>query len=179
MNSVCGADAFASQVEAGDPYVAAADNQQSVIVLRQGDPHGEDRGQYPAENVVGWLVSERWLNPRQGGETYLGFLVKHAGIVQWGIAKPLSEWETTPPQWLARRVLLRWLEASPKAAASLPHAVPHAWIGGTASGIRGNRNGLEAPRRSLARESILRPVEPACIRNIELAYGDLLVLPLC
>ena len=43
---------------------------------------GDDRGWYPAENVVGWLVPRSHLHLRTNDTTYIGFLVRHAGIVQ-------------------------------------------------------------------------------------------------
>ena len=46
---------------------------------------GDDQGWYPAENVQGWLVPDSYLHLRTNGTTYLGFLVRHAGIVQLGI----------------------------------------------------------------------------------------------
>jgi hypothetical protein len=46
---------------------------------------GDDRGWYPAENVEGWQVPDSYLHLRTNGTTYLGFLVRHAGIVQLGI----------------------------------------------------------------------------------------------
>lgn len=45
---------------------------------------GEERGWYPAENVEGWLVPDSYSVIRQGDTNYLGFLVRHAGIVQLG-----------------------------------------------------------------------------------------------
>lgn len=50
-------------------------------------PNGDDRGWYPAENVEGWLVPESYLTVEVNGTTYLGFLVRHAGIVQLGLPK--------------------------------------------------------------------------------------------
>jgi len=48
-------------------------------------PNGNDAGWYPAENVQGWLVPDSYLHLRLNATNYLGFLVKHAGIVQLGI----------------------------------------------------------------------------------------------
>jgi len=48
-------------------------------------PTGDDRGWYPAETVAGWLVPDSYLELDIDGTTYLGFLVRHAGIVQLGI----------------------------------------------------------------------------------------------
>jgi parallel beta-helix repeat protein len=45
---------------------------------------GDGRGWYPAENVENWLVPESYEVTSQDGDTYLGFLVRHAGIVQLG-----------------------------------------------------------------------------------------------
>ena len=42
-------------------------------------------GWYPAENVEGWLVPGSYLNLEVDGAGYLGFLVRHAGIVRLGI----------------------------------------------------------------------------------------------
>jgi len=44
--------------------------------------HGADFGWYPAEAVEGWLVPDSYLELQTDGPTYLGFLVRHAGIAQ-------------------------------------------------------------------------------------------------
>lgn len=54
-------------------------------------PRGEDRGWYPAENVEGWLVPDSYLKLDYRGVTYLGFLVRHAGIVQLGIPNEVAD----------------------------------------------------------------------------------------
>jgi hypothetical protein len=46
--------------------------------------NGEGRGWYPAENVDGWLVPNSRQTLEVGGTTYLGYLVRHAAIVQLG-----------------------------------------------------------------------------------------------
>ena len=46
---------------------------------------GPDRGWYPAQDVEGWLVADSRLTLDIDGTAYLGFLVRHAGIVQLGI----------------------------------------------------------------------------------------------
>ena len=48
---------------------------------------GDDKGWYPAENVEGWLVPDSDLTLEVDGTTYLGFLVRHAGIVQLGVSR--------------------------------------------------------------------------------------------
>jgi hypothetical protein len=47
--------------------------------------NGPDRGWYPAERVEGWMVPDSYLTVNANGTTYLGFLVRHAGIAQLGI----------------------------------------------------------------------------------------------
>ncbi len=42
-------------------------------------------GEAPAENVEGWLVPGSYLVTEADGTTYLGFLVRHAAILQMGI----------------------------------------------------------------------------------------------
>ena len=44
--------------------------------------HGDATGWYPAEEVDGWLVPDSGIYLEVGGETYYGFVVRHAGIVQ-------------------------------------------------------------------------------------------------
>ncbi len=51
-------------------------------------PQGPNRGWYPAEEVAGWLVPDSELQVVIEGRTYLGFLVRHAGMVQLGIPRP-------------------------------------------------------------------------------------------
>ena len=60
---------------------------------------GDDQGWYPAENVEGWLVPDSYLHLRTNGTTYLGFLVRHAGIVQLGIPREGENLrgDATPP----------------------------------------------------------------------------------
>ncbi len=48
---------------------------------------GDDKGWYPAENVEGWLVPDSYVRLRTNGTTYIGFVVRHAGIVQLGIPR--------------------------------------------------------------------------------------------
>ncbi len=52
-------------------------------------PNSPDRGWYPAENVLGWLVPDSAFTLETGGTSYLGFLVRHAAIVHVG--EPRSE----------------------------------------------------------------------------------------
>lgn len=47
-------------------------------------PNGEHRGWYPAEHVLGWLVADSYEILEESGTTYLGFLIRHAAIVQLG-----------------------------------------------------------------------------------------------
>lgn len=56
----------------------------SEVELYYYHPNGEDRGWYPAANVEGWLVPDSHLVMTLDGIDYLGFLVRHAGIVQLG-----------------------------------------------------------------------------------------------
>jgi hypothetical protein len=51
-------------------------------------PSGEHAGWYPADNVEGWLVPNSYQYLRQNNQTYLGFQVNHAGIVQLGVPAP-------------------------------------------------------------------------------------------
>ncbi|MCH7909427.1 MAG: hypothetical protein IIB38_07405 [Candidatus Hydrogenedentes bacterium] len=46
---------------------------------------GSDRGWYPAEKVEGWLVLDSYLYLDVDGISYLGFLVRHAAVVQLGV----------------------------------------------------------------------------------------------
>jgi len=45
-------------------------------------PSGMDKGWYPAEEVPNWLVEDSAVRMTIESVTYLGFLVRHAGIVQ-------------------------------------------------------------------------------------------------
>ena len=65
------------------PIPDAAD--PASVQLYYYHPNGDDRGWYPAENVEGWLVPDSFLTLEANGTTYLGFLVRHAAIVQLGI----------------------------------------------------------------------------------------------
>jgi hypothetical protein len=47
---------------------------------------GDDSGWYPAGDIVGWLVPDSYLDLELNGTTYVGFLVRHSGIVQLGSA---------------------------------------------------------------------------------------------
>jgi ELWxxDGT repeat protein len=59
----------------------------SAVHLYYYHPNGDDRGWYAAENVEGWLVPDSYATVAANGTTYLGFFVRHAGIVQLGIPK--------------------------------------------------------------------------------------------
>jgi len=61
------------------------DVDPTAVQLYYYHPTGDDRGWYPAENVQGWLVPDSYLTLELDDVTYLGFLVRHAGIVQLGI----------------------------------------------------------------------------------------------
>ena len=52
-------------------------------------PNGEERGWYPAENVLGWLVPNSALTLDLDGVRYLGLLVRYAAIIH--IGEPGSE----------------------------------------------------------------------------------------
>ena len=65
------------------PIPAGAD--PSALQLYYYHPNGSGKGWYPAENVEGWLVRDSELFVEIHGNTYLGFLVRHAGIVQVGV----------------------------------------------------------------------------------------------
>jgi internalin A len=56
----------------------------SSLQLYYFHAEGEDRGWYPAENVEGWLVPDSEQIITEDGDTYIGYLVRHAGIVQLG-----------------------------------------------------------------------------------------------
>jgi hypothetical protein len=43
---------------------------------------GPERGWYPAENVLGWLVQDSELELTNGGVTYVGVALRHGGVVQ-------------------------------------------------------------------------------------------------
>ena len=47
-------------------------------------PNGDDRGWYPAENVLGWLVPDSTLTLDLDGISYLGLLVRHTAVVHLG-----------------------------------------------------------------------------------------------
>jgi hypothetical protein len=46
-----------------------------------------DGSWYPAERVIGWLVPDSDLHVEVNGIAYVGVLVRHAGVVQLGIAQ--------------------------------------------------------------------------------------------
>ncbi|MBN2308841.1 MAG: hypothetical protein JXR94_07730 [Candidatus Hydrogenedentes bacterium] len=46
----------------------------------------EDGAWYAGENIVGWMVDGIYLQYEVGGATYLGFVVRHGGVVQLGTA---------------------------------------------------------------------------------------------
>ncbi len=54
----------------------------AAVRLYYYHPAGDDKGWYPAENVEGWLVPNSYLSLELEDATYLGFLVRHAGVVQ-------------------------------------------------------------------------------------------------
>jgi len=56
--------------------------ETSEVELYYYHPAGDNKGWYPAETVAGWLVPDSYLELDLDGTTYLGFLVRHAGIVQ-------------------------------------------------------------------------------------------------
>ncbi len=63
----------------------------NTVQLYYYHPNGDDQGWYPAQNVQGWLVPDSYLHLRTNGTTYLGFLVRHAAIVQLGVPTPMTE----------------------------------------------------------------------------------------
>ena len=67
------------------PYGTDAD----TVGVYYYHPNDEDRGWYPAENVLGWLVPDSALTLDLDGTRYLGLLVRHAAIIHVG--EPRSE----------------------------------------------------------------------------------------
>ena len=59
-----------------------AGTDANAVQLYYYHPNGLARDWYPAEQVEGWLVPGSTLYLEIEGTTYLGFLVRHAGIVQ-------------------------------------------------------------------------------------------------
>jgi len=59
----------------------------SAVEVYYYHPTGDDKGWYPAENVEGWLVPDSYLSLKLEDVTYLGFLVRHAGIVQLAVPR--------------------------------------------------------------------------------------------
>ena len=57
----------------------------NTVQLYYHHANGDAPGWYPAGNVEGWLVPDSYLYLEINGTTYLGFLVRHAGIAQLGI----------------------------------------------------------------------------------------------
>ncbi|HIJ72958.1 MAG TPA: hypothetical protein HPP83_02545 [Candidatus Hydrogenedentes bacterium] len=60
----------------------------SALALYYYHSGGADAGWYPAEDVVGWLVPDSYLELEIGRTTYLGFVVRHGATVQLGLWKP-------------------------------------------------------------------------------------------
>ena len=59
-----------------------ADMPSNLVKLYYYEPEGPDQGWRPAEEVEGWLVEDSEARMTVKGTTYLGFLVRHAAIVQ-------------------------------------------------------------------------------------------------
>lgn len=59
-----------------------ADVPSNLVKLYYYTPEGPDQGWRPAEEVEGWLVKDSDVRMTVKGTTYLGFLVRHAAIVQ-------------------------------------------------------------------------------------------------
>lgn len=59
----------------------------NTLQLYYHHTNGDDQGWYPAESVEGWLVPDSYRYLEIDGTTYLGFLVRHAGIVQIGVSE--------------------------------------------------------------------------------------------
>ena len=66
-----------------------ADADPNTIDIYYYHPNGENRGWYPAQNVLGWLLPNSALAQDIDGTSYLGLLVRHAAIVH--IGEPRSE----------------------------------------------------------------------------------------
>jgi hypothetical protein len=86
------ADAVAPPVKVGPEQVYEVPQRVWLPVPSANDPadlrlyyyhaNGSDEGWYPAENVEGWLVPGSELQLQLDGAAYIGFLVRHGGIVQ-------------------------------------------------------------------------------------------------
>jgi hypothetical protein len=63
------------------PEQVTADN----VRIYYYHPHGADRGWYPAEQVEDWLVPDSTVTVMFDNTRYLGFMVRHAGVIQLGI----------------------------------------------------------------------------------------------
>ena len=59
-----------------------ADVPSNLVKLYYYTPEGPDQGWRPAEEVEGWLLKDSDVRMTVKGTTYLGFLVRHAAIVQ-------------------------------------------------------------------------------------------------
>ena len=57
----------------------------NLVNLYYYQPYGPEKGWYPAEDIEGWLVAGSDLRMTVKGTTYLGFLVRHAAIVQLAV----------------------------------------------------------------------------------------------
>ena len=55
------------------------------------DKTGSETGWYPAETIQGWLVQDSYLELELNGVRYLGFLARHAGLVQVSAASAKAE----------------------------------------------------------------------------------------
>ncbi len=54
----------------------------NLLNLYYYQPHGPEKGWHPAEDIEGWLVEGSDVRMTVKGTTYLGYLVRHAAIVQ-------------------------------------------------------------------------------------------------
>ena len=59
-----------------------ADVPSNLVKLYYYMPEGPDQGWRPAEEIEGWWVKDSEVRMTVKGTTYLGFLVRHAAIVQ-------------------------------------------------------------------------------------------------
>jgi hypothetical protein len=92
------ADAFAESVRILPEEVYASPQRVWLPIPAGMDPaavgiyyylaNGPDRGWHPAAAINGWLVSGSEMLLETDGQRYLGFQVRHAGIVRLGQAVP-------------------------------------------------------------------------------------------
>ncbi len=103
------------------------------VALYYHKAHGEDAGWYPAERVEGFLEKGSYLNLGLPDGDYLGFLVRHGGVVQLGVTTvnpagiPITSGTTAVPRVTRTRpygymLMALWLVAAIMATVVHMHA---------------------------------------------------------